>query len=206
MNLTIINITICMWLFFKVKKLIQTHFTFSILKHRKQMHKRRVQFLDSRQRIWVYFSLIPLFIFFEKAKTANPYDRNRSKSFLIFKPSINVPKRVERKYIRKSVDQNNYIFSVSCRLINKKKKEVTSFFSIKTKYLNKTVCSNHLIIVKKKTLSSFRSNVALREFSCWELGYSPKKKKNGKQYFRKTFEIVDLSYPDNGVLKKGLFS
>ena len=115
-----------MWFFSKVKKFIQAYFIFSILKHRRQIHKQRVHFLNNRQKLWFYFSLIPFFVFFEKVKVNNPYAERQRKNSFVIRPLTNIPKRIKGKYIQRNINQNNYLFPIPYRLINKKKR--SNFF------------------------------------------------------------------------------
>jgi hypothetical protein len=118
-----------MWLFSKVKNFIQINFAFfSILNYWTQINKKRIQqVLNSQQKLWAYFSLIPLFfVFFEKVKASNPY--NKKRSFFKVKPLINIPKRVKSKKTRKCIDRHNCIFFVPSHLnINKKKRRAFFF-------------------------------------------------------------------------------
>lgn len=120
-----------MWLFSKVKNFIQINFTFFFtLNHWAQVNKKRIQqILNGQQKLWVYFSLIPLFVFFEKAKVSNPYGKRKCKSFFKFKPLATIPKRIKGKKIRKHIDWDNCIFFVPFHLnINKKKRRFFFFF------------------------------------------------------------------------------
>jgi hypothetical protein len=167
-----------MWLFSKVKNFIQINFAFfSILNYWTQINKKRIQqVLNSQQKLWAYFSLIPLFfVFFEKVKASNPY--NKKRSFFKVKPLINIPERVESKKTRKCIDRHNCTFSVPSHLnVNKKKKEGLSFFYIQVKSPNITR-RNYLTNANEKVLPLFQSDLEVRKFSCWEVGQTPKRKK-----------------------------
>jgi hypothetical protein len=168
-----------MWFFSKVKNFVQINFTFFFtLNYWAQVNKKRVQqILNGQQKLWVYLSLIPLFVFLEKAKVSNPCGERKCESFSKFKPLTVIPERIEGKKIRKRIDWDNRTFSVPFHLnVNKKKEEGPSFFSIQAKYLN-TTYKNHSTTRNRKRLSLFRSSWRIREFSCWEVGQSPKRKK-----------------------------
>lgn len=117
-----------MWLFSKVKKFIQTHFTFSVLNHRKQIGKQRTQLLNTQQKLWVYFSITPLFIFFEKIKSRNSYTEQKCRNSVVLKLSTTIPERIERKNVQKDLNQNDYSLFVPYSLINKKKRSHLFFF------------------------------------------------------------------------------
>jgi hypothetical protein len=121
--------------------------------------------------------LVPFFVFFQKIQINNPYDGRKHKSSSVIKPLINIPERIEGKYTRRDINQDNCLSLTPYRLINKKKKEATSFFAIRC--LNKVIYEDRSKIIKEKTLPLFTPSLVLREFSCWELGQSPKKKKDG---------------------------